>query len=117
MEQVPTAGGAAGTNVGNLKEATPATPTVGRERLEQGVKDTAQGVAAVATDAADAVKETAGVTADAFKETVDTVKGAAHDAVASVKDAFDVWRHPWLLLGGAAILGFVVGTLTRRNRR
>jgi len=97
-------------------------------RVEQGMKDTAKGIAAAATGAVDAVTDTAGMAADAVKDTVgeavDAVKdtmgavgGAAHDAVSSVKDAFDMRRHPWLLLGGAVLAGFLLGNLTRRAGR
>lgn len=65
-----------------------------------------------------------GVTAEAVTETVENVKetfadvtDAVQEKVQSVKEVFDVRlqmeRRPWLLLGGAVGLGFIVSRITR----
>lgn len=70
------------------------------ESLEHQVSDTVQstGTAVNATVAA-------------VQETVETVTGAVQDAVQSVSNALDVRRqfdrHPWLVLGGAAVAGYL----------
>lgn len=50
-------------------------------------------------------------TVEAVQETVETVTGAVQDAVHSVSNAFDVRhqidKHPWLVLGGAAVVGYL----------
>jgi len=55
---------------------------------------------------------------DAVQETMNVVKGSVHETVDSVKHAMDlsrqVDRHPWLLMGGAAALGYLGGCLLRR---
>jgi ElaB/YqjD/DUF883 family membrane-anchored ribosome-binding protein len=70
------------------------------ETLEQGMKDTWEGVT---TDVA---------------ETVQAMHGAVHDTTAAMGRALDfpahVRRHPWLMIGGALLLGFVVGNLVGR---
>jgi len=115
MKPELTAGGTRGTNVRDLPEARPIPPEDEVGRVQQGVRDMAHGVAASATDAVDAVKETAGVTADAFNEAVESVKDAAKDTGASLKSFFGL-SHPWLVLGGAALLGLLLLALARRNR-
>jgi len=65
-----------------------------------------------------------GVTADAVTETVENVKetfadvtDAVQEKVQSVKEIFDfrlqMERRPWLLLGGAVGVGFLVSRMTR----
>jgi ElaB/YqjD/DUF883 family membrane-anchored ribosome-binding protein len=48
-------------------------------------------------------------------DTVASVKEKVHEGVESVKDAVDVQahveRHPWLMLGGSVLCGFVLGEL------
>jgi len=51
----------------------------------------------------------------AVTETVATVKETVHEGVETVKDAVDISshvdKHPWLMLGGAMMTGYVMGTL------
>jgi ElaB/YqjD/DUF883 family membrane-anchored ribosome-binding protein len=61
-------------------------------------------------------------TVEAVQVTVETVTGAVQDAVQSVSNAFDVrrqiQRHPWLVLGGAAVLGYLaVEFFTNRAKK
>jgi len=51
----------------------------------------------------------------AVTETVADVKEKVYEGVETVKDAFDVKahvdRHPWLMLGGSVLCGYVIGDL------
>lgn len=51
----------------------------------------------------------------AVTETVSDVKEKVYEGVESVKDAVDVKahvdRHPWLMLGGSILCGYVIGDL------
>lgn len=74
------------------------------ETLEQQVTGTVQ-------EATTAISETVAT----VKDTVDAVKDTVKETVVSVKDTFDLNRqvqnHPWLMVGGATMVGFVVGQL------
>lgn len=56
----------------------------------------------------------------AVHDTVDSVKEAMHETVETVKDTFDVKlqmkRHPWAMLGGSIVLGYLGGRLLERSR-
>jgi ElaB/YqjD/DUF883 family membrane-anchored ribosome-binding protein len=89
--------------------------------LQQQVKDTVQ----EATGAVEAVKETVVTVKDTVQGTVETVKDTVQDtvdtvqeAVGTVKDSLDLGRHvqehPWLMVGGAALVGFVGTRLLSR---
>jgi cell division septum initiation protein DivIVA len=70
------------------------------ESLEHQVSDTVQSTGTAVND-----------TVAAVQKTVDSVTGAVQDAVQSVSNAFDVRRqfdrHPWLVLGGALVVGYL----------
>jgi hypothetical protein len=55
----------------------------------------------------------------AVRETVAGVKDTMHEGVESVKDAVDIPAHvqqrPWLMLGGAILGGYVLGSLLTRD--
>src|SRR5262249_14677832 len=57
-------------------------------------------------------------TVENVKETVETVKESVEGTVEPLKRTFDlpyqVDRHPWLMVGGACLAGFVFGKLTCR---
>ncbi len=82
--------------------------------LVQEVKDTWQSATAAVSDRVESVKAT-------VERTVQAVPGAVHDTTAALGRAFDlpahVRRHPWLVMGGALLLGVVVGQLVGRWRR
>lgn len=67
------------------------------ETLEQKVLDTVQG------------------TTSAINETVCNVKESVSEGVESVKDFMDVSaqvdRHPWLMVGGSVLCGFLIGSM------
>lgn len=70
------------------------------ETLEQQVSDTVQSTGTAVT-----------ATVGAVQETVGNVTDAVHDAVEKMSHAFDIRRqmdrHPWLVLGGAVLVGGV----------
>jgi len=74
------------------------------ETLEQQVKSTVE----TATEAVTTAKES-------VHETVESVKASVHETVESVKETFDlrlqVERHPWMMVCGAAAVGFLGGRL------
>jgi ElaB/YqjD/DUF883 family membrane-anchored ribosome-binding protein len=60
-------------------------------------------------------------TVEAVSETVENVKETVEETVDAVEHTFDLrWhaeRHPWALMGGAVLLGFLGGSLLMRPRR
>ena len=61
-------------------------------------------------------------TVEAVQESVESVSGAVQDAVHSVSNAFNIGlqieRHPLLVLGGAAVLGYLASEyFTRANEK
>jgi gas vesicle protein len=85
------------------------------EQLEKKVSGTVESV----TDLVEKVPETVETVKETIQETVSTVKGSVEDTVeavkGSVKNFFDiphhVDRHPWLMMGGSVLLGFLGGRL------
>jgi hypothetical protein len=69
----------------------------------------------------DQVSSTVANTVEAVSETVDNVKETVEETVNAVEHTFDLqWhaeRHPWALMGGAVLLGFLGGSLLLRPRR
>jgi|GEM_PF-915745 len=61
------------------------------------------------------VSETVGSVSDAVQGTVDSVRQTVEGTVGSVKDTFDLEKQtqarPWLMIGGAALLGYVAGRM------
>lgn len=84
------------------------------DTLEERIKDTGHGATGAATRAMEGVKAAAETTAHA-------VQGAAHSTSKAMGRAFDlpahVRRNPWLLLGGAMLVGAAAGYLVGRLRR
>lgn len=100
-------------------EAKRAALTDKLETLEEEVVDTVKEATASVSDTVetikDSVQETVTAVADTVKDTVTTVKETVHEGVDTVKDWFDMSAHvqnqPWLMMGGAAGLGFLLGRL------
>jgi ElaB/YqjD/DUF883 family membrane-anchored ribosome-binding protein len=84
------------------------------ESLEQGIKDACQDASAAVSDTLESVKAT-------VETTVQAVQGAVHDTGEAMGRAFDfpahVRRHPWLMAGGALLLGVMAGRLVGPPRR
>jgi hypothetical protein len=98
------------------------------EQLEKKVTDTVGSV----TDLVEKVPETVETVKETIEETVQTVTGTVHqtlgavkhgvaETVETVKSFFDipyqVNRHPWLMLGGSVLLGYLGGRLLLPRRR
>jgi ElaB/YqjD/DUF883 family membrane-anchored ribosome-binding protein len=64
------------------------------------------------------LEETVEGTKTTVEEIVDRVKDAADDFVDRTKQTFDptyqVHQHPWAMVGGAILVGYVLGTLESR---
>jgi ElaB/YqjD/DUF883 family membrane-anchored ribosome-binding protein len=64
------------------------------------------------------IQETVEETRTTVEEMVDRVKDAADDFVDRTKQTFDptyqVHQHPWAMVGGAILVGYVLGTLESR---
>jgi hypothetical protein len=106
------------------------TMTEQLEVLEEGVRATAAGATAAAGEVMENVQEMVGTTAAAVRQSLagahaaadkitETVGGAVGDAVASVQRVLDlrsqVAHHPWLMMGGALLVGYLLGS--RRSGR
>jgi uncharacterized protein YjbJ (UPF0337 family) len=84
------------------------------EALEGQVTGTVENVKETVEETIAQVKET-------VQETVSTVKDTVSDTVDTVKDTFNLSlqtrKHPWGMLGGALVTGFVSGALIGEARR
>jgi ElaB/YqjD/DUF883 family membrane-anchored ribosome-binding protein len=82
-----------------------------RESLQDKLETLEQQVTGSVQEATEAISETVAT----VKDTVEAVKETVKETVVSVKDTFDINRqvqnHPWLMVGGATLAGFVVGQL------
>jgi len=98
------------------------------EQLEKKVTGTVESV----TDLVEKVPETVETVKETIAETVSTVSDTVHQTVESVKDTvagtvrsvkslfdipYQVDRHPWLMMGGSVLLGFLGGRLLLPRRR
>jgi ElaB/YqjD/DUF883 family membrane-anchored ribosome-binding protein len=95
-----------------------------RQQMEGTRKDLAEKLElleAQVADKVDQVSTTVADTVEAVSETVDNVKETVEETVDAVEHTFDLnWHaqhHPWALMGGAALLGFLGGSLLLRPRR
>ena len=93
--------------------------------LEEGVRASAAGATAAAGEVVENVQNLVGTTVDSVRQSLagasaaadeiaETVGEAVGDAVASVQRAVDfrsqVARHQWLLMGGALLVGYWLGS-------
>ncbi len=90
------------------------TPEVIRQQMEETKSQISEKLVSLENQVSDTVQSTGSAvnaTVEAVQETVETVTGAVQDAVQSVSNAFDlqrqVERNPWLILGGAAVVGYL----------
>jgi len=83
------------------------------DRVVSTVKDTTEAVEETVEAVKDAVEETVGAVKGTVTETVETVKE-------SVKETFDLKHQfaerPWMMLGGAAVLGYLGERLLEGGR-
>jgi ElaB/YqjD/DUF883 family membrane-anchored ribosome-binding protein len=93
--------------------------------LEEKVAGTVQEATEAVSETVETVKETVAGTVEAVKDTVEgtveTVKDTVSTTVETVKETFDlaghVDRHPWAMVGGSVLVGFVGGLLLGPSRR
>jgi hypothetical protein len=93
--------------------------------LEEGVRASAADATAAAAEMVENVHDLVGTTVDSVRQSLagasaaadeiaETVGEAVGDAIASVQRAVDlrsqVARHPWLLMGGAVLVGYWLGS-------
>ena len=111
-------------------EETRASMNEKLELLEERVRDTLEETRTAVGDIVDNVKGTVEDTVGAVKETVDgakstveniveNVKETMDDTVTKVKRSFDlryqVEQNPWLMVGGAVVVGSILGSLINRD--
>ena len=111
-------------------EETRASMNEKLELLEERVRDTLEETRTAVGDIVDNVKGTVEDTVGAVKETVDgakstveniveNVKETMDDTVTKVKRSFDlryqVEQNPWLMVGGAVVVGSILGSLMNRD--
>lgn len=98
------------------------------EKLEEKVTGTVASVTDLVEkvpETVDTVKETiaetVGAVSDTVHNTVEAVEGAVSSTVGAVQDLFNiprhVDRHPWLMMGGSVLLGFLGGRLLLPRRQ
>jgi len=93
----------AGQTVENVKETVEAVKDV----VEESVSTAKEGV-----------QETVATVKDTLSDTVATVKETVSDTVETVKETFNlnhqVDKHPWPMMAGAVLVGFLGGKLMQR---
>lgn len=98
------------------------------ERVRGTLEETKSAVEDIVENVKGTVEETVGSVKDTFdgakstvEDIVENVKGTMDDTVTTVKRAFDlsyqVDQHPWLMVGGAVLLGSFLGNLSRHEPR
>ena len=107
-------------------EETRASMTEKLELLEERVRETVESAKSTVEDIMENVKGTVDETVGAVKETVgdarstvegivENVKDTMDDTVTMVKHSFDlqyqVDQHPWVMLGGSVLAGYLLGRL------
>src|SRR5262245_39153194 len=93
-----------------------------RESLTEKVSQLEQQVVGTIQSATCAVQDTVQTVRSAVQDTVDSVSSSVKNSVESVseggKEAIDVQRHtrehPWEMVGGAALAGFITGLVVFR---
>ena len=95
-----------------------AAVTENRGRVEERVQETVDGVKSTVESALEGfkqVQEMVDGAKGAVDEILECVKGTVNDTAERMKPATDlldyVQQNPWLLLGGAILMGYMVGSL------
>src|SRR4051794_28774322 len=97
------------------------------EQLEKKVTDTVgtvtnlvESVPETVDNVKESIQETVATVTDTVHDTLGAVKHGVAETVESVKSFFDiphhVDRHPWLMLGGSVLLGYLGGRLLLPRR-
>jgi len=95
-----------------------------RTALTEKLEALEERVVSTVKETTDAVSDTVEAVKDAVETTVDTVKGTVTDTVdtvkETVKETFDLQHqfeaHPWAMLGGATLVGYLGGCLLDNGR-
>jgi len=84
------------------------------ETLEQQVVCTVHGATNAVTDTVEAVRE-------AVHDSVEKVKGSVEETVETVRETLDIQRqverHPWAMMTGSVVLGYVGGSLLNHTQQ
>jgi len=95
-------------------DETRSSITTKLEAIEEQVVGTVQ-------NARESVQETIDTVKDTVQETVSAVKESVQETVSTVKETFNLrlqtQRHPWPMVGGSVLAGFITGTLFGRGRQ
>jgi ElaB/YqjD/DUF883 family membrane-anchored ribosome-binding protein len=91
-------------------------------RIKERVQETVEGVQSTVHRAMEGFKQMQ-TTGDGAKTAVDEllerVKGTVNEMVERVKPAADLLgyaqQNPWLLVGGAVLIGYILGSLARED--
>jgi ElaB/YqjD/DUF883 family membrane-anchored ribosome-binding protein len=97
--------------------ATRASMTEKLEMLEKRVQETVGGVEETVKDIVENVMGTVDDTVDKVKgsvdDTIDKIKGSVDDTIEGAKRTYDLTaqmaQHPWMMLGGAMLIGYLLG--------
>lgn len=85
------------------------------DKLTRQTADTVQEVASSVSDTVESVQESVEAVTDAVQGSVEAVTETVHETVGGMKDFFDIAGHvdrnPWLMIGGATALGFLVSRM------
>ncbi len=88
------------------------------EMLEKRVQETVGGAEETVKDIVENVMGTIDDAVGKVKETVGKVKGTVEDTVEGAKRTYDLTtqmaRHPWMMLGGTMLLGYLLGRIGGR---
>jgi ElaB/YqjD/DUF883 family membrane-anchored ribosome-binding protein len=80
------------------------------DKLTRQTADTVQEVASSVSNTVESVQESVEAVTDAVQGSVEAVTETVHETVGGMKNLFDIAGHvdrnPWLMVGGAAALGF-----------
>jgi len=102
-------------------ENTRSSITEKLETLEEKVTDDIQVATGSVAETVKAVKETVEAVKDTVEGGTDVVKEAVQEGVQTVKHWFDlksqVQEHPWVVMAGAAGVGFCLGSLMPAGAR
>jgi ElaB/YqjD/DUF883 family membrane-anchored ribosome-binding protein len=90
------------------------------ETLENTLMETVQHTLHDASNVVDKVEQTVENVTDAVTDSVEAVKEKVEESVEAVKKTFNISRHvdrhPWAMVGGAVLLGFLGGRMLGRRR-
>jgi hypothetical protein len=104
------------------REEQPATVTETTAGVETRVQETVEALKSTVHSAMEGFKQLQ-ETVDGGKPAVDamleSVQGTVHETVERLKPTADlleqVQQNPWLLMGGAILLGYILGSHAREN--